>query len=180
MAIPLKKTSLKKMSTNKINQITDITDIKQARLIYGSLTIIHKDWINVNDKDIQIDENSRPFIMVTNDLMIGNELYSNNSKIFIDQPKISTTKTDLTVLVPRSCDGTRVFVHPDWDHVQTQNIQIDKDGRAFEEYWGTDADGFQTHDFRYLDKPDHYKKELQFLLWSTIVGGIALILRVML
>ena len=165
------------MSTNKINQITDI---KQARLIDGSLTILHEDWINVNDKDIQIDENGKPYIIITKDLMIGNELYSNNSKIFIDQPKISTTKTDLTVLVPRSSDDRKVFVHHDWDHVQTQDIQIDKDGRAFYEYWGTDAEGFQTHDFRYLDEPDHYKKELQFLLWSTIVGGIALILRVML
>jgi len=162
------------MNTNKIN------NIKQARLVNGTLIIIHEDWINVNDKDIQIDENSKPYIIITNNLMIGNELYSNNSKIFIDQPKINTTKTDLTVLVPRISNGQTVFVHPDWDHMDTKNIQIDKDGRPFEEYWGTDTEGFQTHEFRYLDTPDRYKKELQFLLCSTIVGGIVLILRLML
>ena len=165
------------MSTNKINQITDI---KQARLVNGTLIIIHEDWINVDDKDIQIDENGKPFIKVTKDLMIGNELYSNNSKIFIDQPKFSTTKTDLTVLVPRISNSQTVFVHPDWNHIDTQNIQIDKDGRPFQETWGTDIEGFQTHEFRYLDTPDRYKKELQFLLCSTIVGGIVLILRLML
>jgi hypothetical protein len=162
------------MNTNKIN------DIKQARLVNGTLIIIHEDWINVNDKDIQIDENGRPFIKITNNLMIGNELYSNNSKIFIDQPKINTTKTDLTVLVPRISNGQTVFVHPDWNHMDTKNIQIDKDGRPFQESWGTDIEGFQTHEFRYLDMPDRYKNELQFLLWSTIVGGVALILRLML
>ena len=96
------------MSTNKIN---DITNIKQARLVNGTLIIIHIDWISVDDKDIQIDENGRPF----------------------------------------------------------------------QETWGTDIDyGFATRDFKYLDEPFPYKNELQFLLWSTIVGGVAIILRSML